>query len=278
MKSIKLVATDLDGTFLKNDKSVSAENRFTLELLGREQVVRVAATGRNLKKVREVIAPGLPFDYIIFSSGAGIYDWQDNRHIFAQNISKESSHKLATFLVEKDLNFFAFRAAPENHHLWYFRGTRPYDEFERYFLFHNSYAYEMPEIGGFNHQLCQFLVILPNDPDWFESLKAEIEGRFDEIGVIRSTSPLGTGFIWMELFHKTISKGNALAFICRELGISPDATAGIGNDYNDLDLLRFTNYSCLVGNSPEELKFAFKTVPSNEENGFAFFVRQFITA
>ena len=51
---IKLVATDLDGTFLRNDKSVSDENMEALHWLGERGILRVIATGRNLKKTREV--------------------------------------------------------------------------------------------------------------------------------------------------------------------------------------------------------------------------------
>jgi Cof subfamily protein (haloacid dehalogenase superfamily) len=275
MKKIKLVATDLDGTFLKNDKSISEKNRLALELLGENRIIRVAATGRNLNKVREVIPPEAPFDFIIFSSGAGIFDWQNNKHIFEQNISSETSGSLAGYLIKKDLNFNAFWAVPDNHHLWFHRGSRHCEEYERYFSFHNSYAFPLPDSSNFYKKLCQFLVILPNNPVLFESLKSEIEELFDEIGVIRSTSPLGTGFIRMELFHKSISKGNALSFICDKTGVSRDETLGIGNDYNDLDLLKFTNYSFLVANSPEELKLQFLTSPSNDEDAFSFVVNQF---
>jgi hydroxymethylpyrimidine pyrophosphatase-like HAD family hydrolase len=86
-ENIKLVATDLDGTFLKNDRSISAGNLEALHKLGEKGIIRVAATGRNLKKVEEVIAPYIPFDYIVFSSGAGVYKWSEKKHLFNRNIT-----------------------------------------------------------------------------------------------------------------------------------------------------------------------------------------------
>jgi hydroxymethylpyrimidine pyrophosphatase-like HAD family hydrolase len=56
MKNIKLVATDLDGTFLKNDRTVSAANIDALHKLGEKQIVRVAATGRIMWFFRRVQA------------------------------------------------------------------------------------------------------------------------------------------------------------------------------------------------------------------------------
>ena len=67
-KMLKLVATDLDGTFLKNDRSISKENLDSLQSLGERGILRVVATGRNLKKTHEVITTHVPFDYIVFSS------------------------------------------------------------------------------------------------------------------------------------------------------------------------------------------------------------------
>lgn len=48
MNNIKLVATDLDGTFLKNDRSISEPNLLALKQLGDRNITRVVATGRNL--------------------------------------------------------------------------------------------------------------------------------------------------------------------------------------------------------------------------------------
>ena len=96
--TLKLVATDLDGTFLKNDKSISQQNLDTLHPLGEKGILRVIATGRNLKKTTEVISPDVPFDYIVFSSGAGVYDWKNHELIYHQNLNAETVQYLVDFL------------------------------------------------------------------------------------------------------------------------------------------------------------------------------------
>lgn len=272
MKNIKLVATDLDGTFLKNDKSISERNLHALNLLGSNRVVRVVATGRNLRKVEEVIPENVPFDYIVFSSGAGIYDRIRQKHLFSRNIPEESSNRLIRYLMERDLNFHAFWPVPENHHLWYHRGSQTCEEFERYFAFHNSWALPLPESGRIESGLCQFLVVIPGDENRYIQMKAEIEKICPGIRVIRSSSPLNTGYIWLEIFHREVSKGNGVWHLCTELNISPVETLGVGNDYNDLDLLEFTEHSFLTDNAPEVLKESFSLLPTNEEDAFAHVV------
>lgn len=269
MKNIKLVATDLDGTFLKNDRTISEKNLEALNALGQKSIVRVAATGRNLQKVRQVLNNHVPFDYVVFSSGAGVYDWKKRKHIYSQNIKKESAKKLLTHFIGQGVNFHAFYPVPENHKHYYFRGNEKCDEFERYFSFNQADAEELNVNDLPDSDLCQFLVIIREDEDHFKKLETEIENLCPEIRVIRASSPITKGFIWIEVFHHSVSKGNGVNEICRLSGIEQSETMGIGNDYNDFDLLEYTQHSFLTENSPDEIKNKFPLMPSNENDAFA---------
>lgn len=276
MKNIRLVATDLDGTFLKNDKTISERNLKALDLLGEYQVIRVVATGRNLRKVNEVIPAHVPFDYVVFSSGSGIFDRRNNKHLYSRNISAKSAEHLVDYMLKRDLNFHAFWPVPENHHLWYHRGSEPCMEFERYFSFHNSYASPLPAGNSLPHGVCQFLVVIPGDELLYFKMKNDIEDICPEVRIIRSSSPLETGYIWLEIFHKSVSKGNGVLHLCELLGIQPGQTIGIGNDYNDIDLLEITEHSFLTDNAPEILKPHFQLLPTNEEDAFAHAVERIV--
>ena len=276
MSTIRLVATDLDGTFLRNDKTISPSNLNTLKKLGNLGIIRVAATGRNMHKVKEVIPDYVPFDYIVYSSGAGIFNCLDNKHIYTRNLPMEIAQLLIGYFLSEDLNFHAFWPAPENHFLWYHRGSEPCEEFERYFSYHNSVAFPLPESANINTDLCQFLVVIPGEEQKFEAMKNRIEALSAEIRVIRCSSPLNTGYIWIEVFHRSVSKGNGVLFLCNMLGILPENTLGIGNDYNDIDLLEFTGHSFLTDNAPEELKKNFRLLPANEDDAFSHVVTKMI--
>ena len=104
-------------------------------------------------------------------------------------------------------------------------------------------------------------------------MKSEIEKQSNEIRVIRSSSPVTKGFIWVEVFYKSVSKAHGIKQICSLLGISQNNTVGIGNDYNDLDLLEFTEYSFLTENAPSEIKNLYPNISSNENDAFAFAIK-----
>jgi Cof subfamily protein (haloacid dehalogenase superfamily) len=275
-KKLKLVATDLDGTFLKNDKSISDKNIEMLNLLGEKEIFRVVATGRNLLKTMDVISEDVPFDYIVFSSGAGVYDWKQKKLLYQQNMSKRNVQQIAEFLFELDLNFHVFKPVPENYKCWYHRGSIPCAEFENYFQYYLSHSELLTRDQRLDSEACQFLVVFPNDPMRFLDLKSEIERQFPDVKVVRTSSPLETGYIWMEIFHQSVSKGNGVKFLCDSLQIEHEYTLGIGNDFNDLDLLEFTNYSYLVENGPQEMKGLFLSAASNEESAFAQAVQKYL--
>jgi len=277
MDNIKLVATDLDGTFLKNDKTISLKNLEALNRLGEKDIIRVAATGRNLKKVKEVLNDHVPFDFVVFSSGAGVFNWKEKKHIYDQNIKKESAKKLFIYFIQKGINFHAFYPVPENHQHYFFRGDNHCEEFERYFGFNKAFASEIEQNSIPDTELCQFLVIIKENKDWYEKLKTEIESLCPEIRVIRASSPITQGYIWIEIFHKSVSKGNGVNEICKLKGISKNETMGVGNDYNDFDLLDFTAYSFLTENAPEEIKTKYRLLPTNENDAFAFSVEPLLS-
>ena len=270
MKNIKLIATDLDGTFLKDDQTISFKNLEALHNLGDAEIVRVAATGRNLHKAEQVLNKHIPFDFIVFSSGAGVFDWKNKKHIYNKNIARKSSKKLISYFIEKKFNFHAFFPVPENHKHWYFRGEKHCEEFERYFQFNNAFASEIKTDKIPDTNLCQFLIIIPEDKKEFEKLKNSIEAISPEIRVIRTSSPITKGFIWIEIFQKSVSKGNGVKHICDLLDIKYTNTIGIGNDYNDIDLLDFTGHSFITENAPAEINKLYKSAPSNENDAFAF--------
>ena len=127
-----------------------------------------------------------------------------------------------------------------------------------------------------NTELCQLLIIIQEDSKRFEKLKLEIEEMCAEIRVIRSSSPITKGYIWIEIFHNSVSKGNGVKHVCDLLDIEYKNTLGIGNDYNDFDLLDFTEYSFITENAPSEISTRYKSAPSNENDAFAFVTQQLI--
>ncbi|HNW50665.1 MAG TPA: HAD family hydrolase [Prolixibacteraceae bacterium] len=267
--TVKLVATDLDGTLLQDDKSISEADIATLNFLGEKKIVRVAATGRNMHKVFEVLPEETPFDYIVFSSGAGVYDWKEKKLLVSEHFETKISQAICHFLIGRKLNFFAFLPIPENNLFQYYRGAGACDDFDDYLSRHIG-SYSMLNEENIPVQTGQFMAIISNDGELFESIKSELEQECSGIRVIRTTSPVDTRYLWLEVFPDSVSKGHGLKWLCDYLKIPYDQTVGIGNDFNDQDMFDFVKQPYLLGNSPAALISLFPSVSeTNDQSGFS---------
>lgn len=271
MSEVKMVVTDLDGTLLQSDQSISPEDTETLEILGDLGLCRVAATGRNLYKVRLVLHEKSPFDYVIFSSGAGVMDWKSQKLIRACSIPLDTTSEIIQYLIREKYNFKVSHELPDNHN---FAWWKSYDcpELERYVAYHQKFGDAVKIDPDHPFISSQFLMFFPKKSDQFEIVKKKIKSRFRELSLIKTTSPLDPEYIWMEIFPKGVSKAKGIQDICKITGIPRENTLGIGNDFNDLEMLDFTHHSYVVENAPEELKMKYLISLAHSENGFSYAV------
>jgi Cof subfamily protein (haloacid dehalogenase superfamily) len=266
---IKMVVTDLDGTLLNSRQEVGEEDFSTLTDLGSRGVIRVIATGRSPYSFQRVIQPGFPIDYLVFSSGSGIMDYKTGEILYSMNLPESAVHEIARQLRDQNVAFKVLAPVPENHHYVFYHNGNLHPDFvrrmENYRGFERPISFDPPNFG----EACQFLIILPPDVARFEQLKAMVSG----VKVIRATSPMDHESLWMEIYHPDVSKGNAVDFLCRLNGIDRFEVMGIGNDYNDTDLLEYAGSPFVVANAPVELRSMYPVVRSHNESGFSDAVR-----
>lgn len=261
---IKIVITDLDGTLLNNYKQVSLIDMKSLYWLGEREIIRVIATGRNFYSACKSISDKFPIDYLIFSSGAGIYNWKQKKLIHSQYLPENEVKQISQILTDHEIDFMIHEMVPENHKFIYHRTKKINPDFERRIEIYKEFADELDKTKETYEHASQILAVFPNDIELFK----EIENKFNDIKIIRTTSPLDGDSIWMEIFPISVSKGHGIEWLCNKLKINQSQTISIGNDYNDIDMLEYTAKKYVVLNAPDDLKERFPVCNSNQENGF----------
>ncbi|HAF28328.1 MAG TPA: hypothetical protein DCG75_04695 [Bacteroidales bacterium] len=264
MQEWQMVITDLDGTLFNNNHEASLTDMKSLYWLGENNIIRVIATGRNFFSVSRVLKENFPIDYLIFSSGAGVYDWKKKKLIHSQFLPNNEVEQISKILINHQIDFMIHAMIPENHKFIYFRSGNLNSDFEERIKIYKDFAIELDKSKIQYEHACQFLAVFPNDINLFD----EISTKFKDIKIIRTTSPLNGDSIWMEIFPVTVSKGHAVDWLCKKLNVDSSKTISIGNDYNDIDMLEYTAKKYVVSNAPEDLKNRFPLCKSNQENGF----------
>jgi hydroxymethylpyrimidine pyrophosphatase-like HAD family hydrolase len=257
-----LLATDLDGTLLNSQRRASEADVATLHELGGRGIARAVVTGRSLHSTLRILAADFPIDYLVFSSGAGIWDWPHRRLLTSHEIPAEQTIRAAQVLIGQGANFMVHAPVPENHRFWYHE-TKPEDtDFVRRRDHDPSLGVPLADAAGLG-AASQLLAVLPANLDRYMAIRDALVG----LEVIRTTSPMDGRSIWLEVFPKGVSKASGCAWLAESLGLSHEHVFALGNDYNDLHMLEWAHRAAVVANAPLELRRRFPVVASNDENG-----------
>ncbi|MBN1948375.1 MAG: HAD family phosphatase [Candidatus Cloacimonetes bacterium] len=262
---IKIVFTDLDRTLLKDNGELSSPNHAALLLLEKKGIIRVLVTGRSLFSLRRAVTADFPVDYVIFSTGIGIMNWQTGELIREHHLEESTVQRVLRILKSHQADFMIQRILPDNHYFLYYHNGFSNDDFERRICLYQDYAAPLDETTAIG-PASQLLAVMPSEEvHRFHALKKEL----NFVRVVRTTSPLDHNSVWVEIFPEEVSKGLAAAWLTEKLNLEQSQTVSIGNDYNDLEMLQWTAKSFVVGNAPGDLLRDFRVVADNNEDGFS---------
>ncbi len=82
---------------------------------------------------------------------------------------------------------------------------------------------------------------------------------------------------FLEVLHGQATKGQTLRVLAERLGIARERVIAIGDEANDIDMIRYAGYGVAMGNAPQDVqKHADFVTISNAEDGVAHALRKFL--
>ncbi|MDD3223628.1 MAG: Cof-type HAD-IIB family hydrolase [Clostridium sp.] len=252
---VDVIALDLDGTLLKNDKTVSEETIRTLkkhEELGR-QIVIVTARPPRLEPIK--LPKELQREFMIFYNGAEIY--HNNKRIYSQRISLDSAKNIKN-LILNDYNQCRIGFEINNKLYANFRdssifGTAEFETINLNIFQVKSSTKILIDMSNI-HSVDDFRLKLPLDCNL----------------IITDNGKLG------QIMARGVNKLSALTYILAKLGTSIDKVMFFGDDINDIELLKECGIGVAMGNAVAKVKsIANYITSSNEEDGVAVFLNEF---
>ena len=261
------VFTDLDGTLLDSASRLSPGNAAALRQAGERGLVRAAVTGRSLYSAQKVMDDSTPLDYLVASSGAAVYGWPSRKRLASWQIDAEAVERGTRALLDMGVDFKVFDPVPDNHYFSYWRvgGDNPDfdDRMRRYPDMARPFDPAAP--AGPAAQL----LVISRPGDDTAALHADLLARFAAFNVVRATSPLDHTSMWFEVFPAGVSKGAGAEWLRRRLDLPTERCLAVGNDYNDLSLLKWCRHPYVVANAPADLRARFAVVAGHDDDGVA---------
>jgi Cof subfamily protein (haloacid dehalogenase superfamily) len=258
--SIRLVASDLDGTLLRAGGSLSDYSRDVLHRTQASGVQLVLVTGRPVRLVRELARTLALEGVVICGNGAVLYDVQQDRILeqfpLSADVTREVIVRLrrgfpeVAFAIESGLEVTR-EAAYSRHARKLVDATEVAD------------ALELCAQGA-----SKLIALHPGmPPDEF------LAQARDLIAEICHVTHAGAPFI--EISAVGVTKAWALARYCEQRAIGPAEVLAFGDMPNDLPMLEWAGHSVAVANAhPTVLDAARHRTASNEDDGVARFIER----
>jgi Cof subfamily protein (haloacid dehalogenase superfamily) len=262
---IKMVATDLDGTLLRSDGTVSERSRAALAAAAAAGLPVVFVTGRPPRWLDVLAEPTGYRGVAVGANGAVLYDVTAERIISAHLLEPPLLSELGGELraAFPDVAFAAeygggFAAEPGYVHDWQI--NPPYDR--------RGVPIAEPRIGSLAEIVAEPVVKLlakdrRADADAFLEAAVAIVGE-------RATITHSSSFGLLEVSAHGVTKATGLAELAAQRGVGADEVLAIGDIPNEVSMLRWAGRAYAVGNAhPEVVAVADEVIGSNDQDAVA---------
>ncbi|GAB2869219.1 HAD family hydrolase [Nocardioides pacificus] len=251
----RLVATDLDGTLLHTDGTVTARTREVLEELDRRGVPVVFVTGRPLRWMEALWTDVGGHGLAICSNGGIVYDVALHAVRSSRTIAPPTAVKVGD-VVRRALPGTTFALE-----------TTSGFAREEGFLPRRPAPPEVP-VGTLEEIADDTVVKLLARHETIEpeSFWAQVE---DAVGdLVTTTWSSSTALV--EMSAQGVTKASTLELLCQEMGVAAAEVVAFGDMPNDIPLLSWAGTSFAMDNAhPSVHAIATRRAPANDLDGVA---------
>lgn len=268
--SRKIIFVDLDGTLLRDDKTISDVNRQALQEaleVGHYIVFatgRAVSSGRNIAKKLELEKPGC---YLIAYNGAVIYDCAAERTLNRKSMPIEYAEYLTREAEKAGLYIQAYS---ESQIL-----TRKHTKELDLYLKRTGMQYRIEKDiwSLLNQEPPKMLLISLDHPDKLHQFQEE--HRAWEEGKCTSFFSCAE---YLEYCPYAVTKGIGVEYLQKFLNIQPENTIAIGDHENDISMIQNAYLGVAMQNAQPVVKECadYITENDNEHDGVAEVIHKFV--
>jgi Cof subfamily protein (haloacid dehalogenase superfamily) len=274
---IKLLALDIDGTLLTTRGELTARNHAAISKARGAGVQVVLLTGRRfgsaylLMQELKLQAP------LISHNGALTKDLNTLETLYLYPLAIETAREMIAIARDSGVDFVCSFDEPQGVGKMVIEGISESNKsLQRYIEKYRDSVIEVADLHAhIQHPPIQVMFSgRCSRMDQFEAELQEVMG--DRVRVFKTRYPSYDVTI-LDAVNKQASKGDSLARIAGEMGLDSGEVMAIGDNHNDLTMLRFAGLGVIMANAEDVLKeMGFPMTASNEEDGVAEAIERYI--
>jgi Cof subfamily protein (haloacid dehalogenase superfamily) len=262
MTEIKLIATDIDGTILKHDFKFNQEVKDCIKNLTASGVKVVLVTGR-MHSATDFIAEELGLSTPVVSYKGGLIKFK-KEILYEKNLDPKVAKKVIKWAKDNKVHINLYM----NDELF----VEKDDAVIRRYTGERSAGFVVKSFEELElHRINKILAIdFENHElvtEWQEYLSENLEDAY----IVKSTP------YFCEISHTEAKKSSAVGFLREYYGLKKEEILTIGDQNNDIELLKAGGIKIAMGNATDELKSVADYVTDTvDNNGFVKAIEKFV--
>ena len=253
---IKIIFSDIDGTFLTNNHEVTEKTQKAVKSLlaqNKKFVLVSARMPEAIYPITEKIGVKIP---VISYNGALILT-EDEKILNDKKILAVDAKNILSEMFK----------GWEDISVGYYSGRKWFvQKIDERIEYEIKSTKVQAEIKNFDELIEKN--ILPNkifvrcDPSICAEMEFELGKKFKNLNVVRSAPHL------LEVMDKSVSKAEGIKILLNHYGASKDEAIAFGDNYNDIEMLKYIPRSVAMANAPDGVrKYARFITDSNDDSG-----------
>ena len=253
---IKMVAVDIDGTFVHSDYTYDV-SRFK-RILSRMKSAGchfVVASGNQYYQLRDLF-PGY-YDELSFVAENGAFVKDGTEQVFIADMPRETVHFIIDVCREYP-DILNVLCGMESAYCQ--RGTVSPEFFELSGIYYHRLKW-VDDFKKVNDRILKFAATVPDEKTdfYYDMFREKLKGK---------AQPTTSGHGSIDLILPGCHKASGLKRLAERWGIAPEQCAAFGDGGNDIEMLKYCGYSYAMVNASYSVKAAAKFIcPSNEADG-----------
>lgn len=262
---IRLIAFDLDGTFLDDEKKIPEKNIQAVKAAVERGIICLPATGRLARGIPKKIFDLPGTRYILTSNGAALYDLETKQVLYRAVLECETALRLCDYMQERSITytFLQFERGYMNRQMRacvpeYFSNPAMAEYMQRIYR-------PVEDLRGLIEKRAQplekMLMFFKPEEQHLRAEQLELMPKvFPELKISSSISNN------IEINAHDADKGQAISALCAHLGIAPDNIVCFGDASNDITMLKAAGLGIAMSNGVDSAKAAADMCTDSDNN------------
>lgn len=240
---VKLVATDMDGTFLTSDGYFDSKRLHdVLEKFAKNDMLFVAASGRSLMTLEKIFANHTDKMAFIAENGTIVKFGEDV--IYESCLSKTQYLEIIATLFESPYMMgYDFLLSGENGAYLHPKAS------DDYLNFISDYYENVQRVADLSQVEDNILKVTAN---FSEDTVRQGEAWFNER--ISYAKAVTTGFKSVDIILRDVNKRTGLEALCKTVNIDKSEIMAFGDNLNDVEMMAFAGTAIATENARQEIK------------------------